>query len=117
MDAALIKFFTPADTGATTGSLRDTFVAHLTMLADDYNDTINSRMHYIRTGEILVEWPFGPKWEKLGQAERDHWIRRLEREKVVLQSFDVQSDSEFVSAVLKATLTLRVPYLGLDQYQ
>lgn len=117
MDAAMMKFATFADAVVTAGSLRDTFIAHLTALADDYNDTINSRIHYIRTGEILVEWQFGPKWEKIGQSERDQWIRRLEREKVVLPSFDVQSDAEFVSAVLRATLILRVPYFCLDVYQ
>lgn len=116
MNAALAKFITAGDAASKAESLRGTFIAHLTALTDEYNDTINRRMHYIRTGEVLVEWPFGPTWDKIGQAERDHWLRRLEREKVVLPSLDVQSDAEFVSAVLQATLMLRVPYFGIDTY-
>lgn len=104
-------FLTPAP---VDGDIRTLFSEHFSMLAIEYNNSIDCKVHFIRTGELLEDWIFRPDVSKMSDQEKENEVNRLEQTKVSLPSFEVDSDAEFAKVVIETTLFLRPRLLGTD---
>lgn len=96
------------------GDLRLLFIEHFSMLATAYNNSIDCKIHFIRTGELLEDWIFHPNVSKMSEHHKEIEIKRLEQAKVTICSFDVDNDADFAKAVIETTLLLRPRLLGMD---